>query len=154
MWKLTTVPLLSLLLIANASPLIQNNAAQTHFSLSKEQSESTHHHHHHHVADNSRMPSMESALNALRGASAQVVETFESVMSDLGDVSKHLTWSLPQKAVSARPDGWDFTVSTTALPQHSLRVKKPNNLGVDDVKQVQKLTHVKRCPNPNSIPAI
>jgi hypothetical protein len=25
---------------------------------------------------------------------------------------------------------------------------------VDDVKQVQNLTHVKRCPNPNSIPAI
>jgi len=151
MWKLTTVPLLSLLLIANASPLIQNNADQTHFSLSKEQSESTHHHH---VADNSRMPSMESALNALRGASAQVVETFESVMSELGDASKHLTWSLPQKAVNARPHDWDFTVSTTALPEHSLRVKKPNNLGVDDVKQVQKLIHVKRCPNPNSIPVI
>jgi hypothetical protein len=134
MWKKAALPLLSLLLNANASPLTQNNGPQTHFSLSKEHSESTHHHH---VAG-SRLPSMESALNALRGASAQVVETFESVMSELGDSSKHLTWSLPKKAVEARPNDWDFTVSTTALPEHSLRVKKPNNLGVDDVKQVPK----------------
>jgi hypothetical protein len=143
MWKFTAVPLLSLLLIANASPLIENNA-QTHFSLSKDKVESTHHQH---VASTNRVPSLESALNALRGASVQVVETFESVMSELGDASKHLTWSLPQKAVNARPGDWDFTVSTHALPEHSLRVKKPNNLGVDDVKQVQKLTQVKRSPN-------
>jgi len=79
---------------------------------------------------------MESTLNALRGASTQVLETFESVMSELGDTSNRLTWSLPKKAVQARPNGWDFTVSTTALPEHSLRVKKPSDLGVDDVKQV------------------
>jgi len=133
MWKKAALPLLSLLFTANASPLIQNNVPQTHFSLSKEHSESTLYHH---VAGDSRLPSMESALNALRGVSAQVVETFESVMSELGDASKHLTWSLPRKSAEARPNDWDFTVSTTALPEHSLRVKKPNNLGVDDVKQV------------------
>jgi hypothetical protein len=135
MWKKAALPLLSLLLTAKASPLTQNNAPQIHFSLSKEQFESTNHNHH--VVGN-RLPSMESALNALRGASAQVVETFESVMSELGDASKHLTWSLPKKTVEVRPNDWDFTVSTTALPEHSLRVKKPNNLGVDDVKQVPK----------------
>ena len=130
MWRITTLSLISLVLTSNSSPLSQNAGAQTPFRLSKGESTL------HPVVGVNRLPSIESALTALRGASAQVVETFENVMSELGDASKHLTWSLPRKTVKSRPDEWDFKVSSDALPDHALRVKKPNSLGVDDVKQV------------------
>jgi hypothetical protein len=95
------------------------------------------------AADGSRNPAMEYALKALGQASAQVIDTFETVMAELGDVSKHLTWSLPKKVVIPRPSGWDYTVSSAALPDHALRVKKPRSLGVDHVKQV--LSHNVSC---------
>lgn len=85
---------------------------------------------------NGRSAAIEKALKALDQVSSQVIETFESVMGELGDISKHLTWSLPKKVATPRLAGWDYTVSSTALPEHSLRVKQPNSLGVDDVKQV------------------
>ena len=139
---LSTIILLSLVLttyLTHANPLIQKP-----FSRPKEEAASTQTHRP--ANDGSRFPSKDVALKALSEASSQVIETFEIVMSELGDVSKHLTWSLPKKEVKARPHGWDFTVSTSALPEHSLRVKKPNSLGVDDVKQVCTLnwrrTHI------------
>ena len=94
----------------------------------------------HHSATGGRLPSLDVALKSLGEASSQVIETFENVMSELGDDAKRMTWSLPQKAVKARPHDWDFTVSTTALPEHSLRVKTPDGLGVDDVKQVPSIS--------------
>ena len=130
--SLSTFILLSVLLttyLAHANPLIQKP-----FYLPKEEAASKQAHRP--PSDGNRFPSMDVALKALDEASSQVIETFETVMSELGDVSKHLTWSLPKKEVKARPYEWDFTVSTSALPEHSLRVKKPGSLGVDDVKQV------------------
>jgi hypothetical protein len=136
---LSTIILLSLVLttyLTHANPLIQKP-----FNLPKEEAQT-----HRSANDGSRFPSKDVALKALSEASYQVIETFEIVMSELGDVSKHLTWSLPKKEVKARPHDWDFTVSTSALPEHSLRVKKPNSLGVDDVKQACTLnwrrTHI------------
>jgi hypothetical protein len=85
---------------------------------------------------NGRNAAMEFGLKALTQASAQVIETFETVMAELGDISRHMTWSLPKKNVTPRPDGWDYTVASGALPDHALRVKKPKSLGVDRVKQV------------------
>jgi hypothetical protein len=85
---------------------------------------------------NGRNAAMEYGLKALTQASAQVIETFETVMAELGDISRHMTWSLPKKNVTPRPDGWDYTVSSGVLPDHALRVKKPKSLGVDHVKQV------------------
>jgi len=84
----------------------------------------------------SRLPAVQSALKSLRDASPQVIETFEKVMAELGDISQSLTWMLPQKQVVPRPNDWDFTITTKALPEHSLRIKQPNELGVDDVRQV------------------
>ena len=84
-----------------------------------------------------RSAAIENALKALTQVSSQVLDTFESVMGELSDVSKHLTWSLPQKLATPRLSGWDYTVSSAALPEHSLRVKQPNSLGVDNVKQVR-----------------
>lgn len=84
-----------------------------------------------------RLPCLDVALQSLRDASAQVLDTFESVMSEFRDAANDLTWTLPRKNIVPRPDhDWDFSVSSSALPEHSLRVKKPNGLGVDDVKQV------------------
>ena len=130
--SLSAFILLSLVLttsLALANPLIQKP-----FNLPKEEAVSKQEYRP--AKDGSRFPSMDVALKALSEASSQVIETFETVTSELGDVSKHLTWSLPQKEVKARPHDWDFTVSTSALPEHSLRVKTPDGLGVDDVKQV------------------
>ena len=127
--SLYTFILLSLVLTtALGNPLIQKP-----FNLPKEEAASKQEYRP--AKDGSRFPSMNVALKALNEVSSQAIETFETVMSELGDVSKHLTWSLPQKEVELRHD-WDFTVSTSALPEHSLRVKEPDNLGVDDVKQV------------------
>lgn len=92
-----------------------------------------------HRSADGRGPAFKNALKALSQASSQVIETFETVMAELSDVSRHLTWSLPRKVVTPRLDGWDHTVSSAALPEHSLRVKQPNSLGVDDVKQVRSL---------------
>lgn len=114
---------------ALGNPLIQKP-----FNLPKEEAASKQEYRP--AKDGSRFPSMNVALKALNEVSSQAIETFETVMSELGDVSKHLIWSLPQKEVKVRPYDWDFTVSTSALPEHSLRVKEPDNLGVDDVKQV------------------
>jgi len=84
-----------------------------------------------------RLPCLDVALQSLLDASAQVIETFESVMSEFRDAANDLTWTLPKKNVVPRPThDWDFSVSSSALPEHSLRVKKPDSLGVDDVKQV------------------
>jgi len=83
-----------------------------------------------------RLPCLNFALQSLRDASSQVLETFESVMSELRDAARDMTWSLPKKNVVPRPDDWDFIVSSSALSEHSLRVKRPDGLGVDDVKQV------------------
>jgi len=110
-----------------ATPFI-NKSPQQPFNLPN------HATHESHKAD--RTPAMEYALKALSHASAQVIETFETVMAELDDVAKQLTWSLPKKSVRQRPDGWDYKVASAALPEHRLRVKKPNGLGVDDVKQV------------------
>jgi hypothetical protein len=87
-------------------------------------------------------PALDRALKSLSGVSQQVVETFESVMSELGsDVFKHLTWTLPHKDVVSRPDReWRYRVSSDATPEHSLRIREPKNLGVDDVKQVRIAT--------------
>ena len=82
------------------------------------------------------LPGLVSALDALKETTPHVIETFETVMAELSDVSKHLTWDLPKKHVTPRPHEWDYTVSTPALPEHRLRVKQPYKLGVDDVKQV------------------
>ena len=92
-----------------------------------------------HGSADGRSPAVENALKALSQASSQVIKTFETVMADLSDVSRHLTWSLPRKVVTPRLGGWDYTVSSAALPEHSLRVKQPNSLGVDDVKQVRSI---------------
>src|SRR6266496_254370 len=130
--SLSTFILLSLVLttyLARANPFVQNP-----FNLPKE--EPTSKQLHSPAQDGGRFPSMDVALEALSEASSEVIEIFETVMSELGNVSKHLTWSLPQKEVKARPHDWDFKVSTSALPEHSLRVKNPDSLGVDDVKQV------------------
>lgn len=82
--------------------------------------------------------SLDVALKELEGASQQVIDTFEAVMSELGsEVSTYLIWSLPHKNVRISKHKWDFEVSSNALPEHSLRVKVPNSLGVDDVKQVR-----------------
>jgi hypothetical protein len=95
-----------------------------------------------------RLPCLDVALQSLRDASAQVLDTFESVMSEFRDAANDLTWTLPKKNIVPRPDNnWDFSVSSSALPEHSLRVKKPNGLGVDDVKQVCFYN----CPTPCSL---
>ena len=128
---LSTLILLSLVLtpyVAHANPFIQK-------PLNILNAEATSKQEHRPAKDGSHSTSMDVALKALNEASSQVIETFEAVMSELGDVSKHLTWSLPKKEVNARPQDWEFTVSTSALPEHALRVKEPDNLGVDDVKQ-------------------
>lgn len=128
---LSTFILLSLVLTAyltHANPLLQKP-----LTILKE--ETTLKQEHRPAKDGSHSTSMDVALKALNEASSQVIETFEAVMSELGDVSKYLTWSLPEKEVNARPHDWDFTVSTSALPEHALRVKNPDSLGVDDVKQ-------------------
>lgn len=84
-----------------------------------------------------RLPCLDVALQSLSDASFEVLETFESVMSELRDAARELTWTLPEKNVLPRPSkDWDFTVASSALPEHALRVKKPKSLGVDDVKQV------------------
>jgi hypothetical protein len=84
-----------------------------------------------------RLPCLDVALQSLRDASAQVLDTFEAVMSEFRDAANDLTWTLPKKNIVPRPDkDWDFSVSSSALPEHALRVKKPDGLGVDDVKQV------------------
>ena|ERR1700676_534098 len=114
---------------AHAKPFI--TGPQTAFQLGDPSAQQSHS-----SANGGRNAAMEYAMKALTGVSAQVAETFETVMAELGDVSKHMTWSLPKKVVTPRPDGWDATVSSAALPEHSLRVKTPNSLGVDDVKQV------------------
>lgn len=114
--------------IVNGSPF-GSKSPQTPFNLPE----------HKHVsspASAGRNAAMEYAMKALTGVSSQVVETFETVMGELSDVSKHLTWSLPEKEATRRLDGWEYTVSSAALPEHALRVKKPDSLGVDDVKQV------------------
>lgn len=82
-----------------------------------------------------RHPGFEVVLEAFKAASPRTQEMFEAFLSGLADDSEHLDLSLPQKDVTLRP-AWDFTVSTAALPEHSLRVKRPNSLGVDDTKQV------------------
>ena len=130
--SLSTFILLSLVLttyLGHANPSVQKP-----FNIHKEEGASKQLHNP--AKDGGRFPSMDVALEALSEASSQVIEIFETVMSELGDVSKHLTWSLPQKEVKARPHDWEFKVSTSVLPEYSLRVKIPNNLGVDDVKQV------------------
>jgi hypothetical protein len=130
----TTVVLLFLVLttyLANATPFILDGT-QKPFQIPKSVSQSVHH-----TNIDGRVPCLDIALKSLGEASSQTIETFENVMSELGDVSKHMTWSLPQKKANARLHDWDFTVSTTALPEHSLRVKRPNNLGVDNVKQAR-----------------
>jgi len=83
-----------------------------------------------------RLPCLNFALQSLREASSQVIETFESVMAEFRDVARDMTWSLPKKHVVPRPNDWDFIVSSSALAEHSLRVKRPEGLGIDDVKQV------------------
>jgi hypothetical protein len=88
------------------------------------------------MASGDRLPCLEAALQSLHHASSQVLETFELIMSEFHDAAKDLTWTLPKKNILPRPTDWDFTISSSALPDHSLRVKKPNSLGVDDVKQV------------------
>jgi hypothetical protein len=82
-----------------------------------------------------RPASLKAALGSLHDASGKVVKTFEDVMAEIPEVSSRLTWELPQKSANKRLD-WDFTVSSEALPEHALRVKDPQELGVDDVKQV------------------
>jgi hypothetical protein len=124
----------SFVLLIVATPLVPNEH-QKPFNIPKQTPQPPHH-----SATGGRLPSLDVALKSLDEASLQLIETFENVMSELGDNAKHMTWSLPQKAVKARPHDWDFTVSTTALPEHSLRVKKPDSLGVDDVKQVPSLS--------------
>jgi hypothetical protein len=118
----------------SATPYIQKTF-QKPFKLATPDAEPAHS-----PADPATLPSLDSALKALSEVSYQVIETFETVMSELGgEVTKYLSWSLPQKEVTHRPHDWDYTVSTTALPEHSLRVKKPRGLGVDDVKQVKRI---------------
>jgi hypothetical protein len=130
----TILFVLSFVLLTLATPFVPNESQKV-FNIPKQNPQSGHH-----SATGSRLPSLDVALESLGEASSQVIETFENVMSELADDAKHMTWSLPQKAVKARPHDWDFTVSTTALPEHSLRVKKPDSLGVDDVKQVPLLS--------------
>jgi hypothetical protein len=114
--------------IVNGTPF-GSKSPQTPFNLPQDNVKSP-------ASSISRNAAMEYAMKTLTGVSSQVVETFETVMGELSDVSKHLTWSLPEKAVKPRPEGWAYTVSSAALPEHALRVKKPDSLGVDDVKQV------------------
>jgi len=109
---------------------VVQNAQQKTFNLPpkyREESDSPSSRHRH--------PGYEVAAEAFKAASPQVQEMFEAFISGLDDDFEHLTLSPPQKNVTLRP-AWDFTVSTTALPEHSLRVKRPNSLGVDDTKQV------------------
>ena len=125
--------------IVNGTPF-GSKSPQTPFNLPQDNVKSP-------ISSTSRNAAMEYAMKTLTGVSSQVVETFETVMGELSDVSKHLTWSLPEKAIKPRPEGWAYTVSSAALPEHALRVKKPDSLGVDDVKQVisvlaEKLTLV------------
>lgn len=87
--------------------------------------------------------SWSKAIDALKEASPQVLDTFTSVMSELGDAAPSLTWTLPQKDVLPRPnDDWDFIVSSKVLPGHSLRIKEPKKLGADNVKQVSLMRGV------------
>jgi len=86
--------------------------------------------------------SWSKAIEALKEASPQVLDTFTSVMSELGDAARSLTWTLPQKDVLPRPNDWDFIVSSKALPGHSLRIKEPKSLGVDNVKQVSLIRDI------------
>ena len=113
--------------LANANPLIQKP-----FTLPKDTAKQSYS-----PLTDGRPPPLDIALKALNEASSQVIETFENVMSELGDISNQFTWSLPKKEVTGPRHDWDFRVSTSVLPEHSLRVKKPDSLGVDDVKQVQ-----------------
>jgi len=89
-----------------------------------------------------RLPCLDVAFQSLRDASSQVLETFESVTSEFHDAVRDMTWTLPKKNVVPRSDNWDFNVSSSALPDHSLRGKRPDGLGVDDVKQV----YAQSCP--------
>jgi hypothetical protein len=114
--------------VAHATPFL--HGGQTPFHLSESST------HRDNPGSGGRPAAIEYALKALTEASAQVLETFETVMAELGDVAKDMTWSLPKKNITPRPHGWDYTVSSAALPDHALRVKKPNSLGVDHVKQV------------------
>src|SRR5579862_7075721 len=86
--------------------------------------------------ESARLSGILIALDSLKEASPQAIETFEKVMAELSDISEHLTWRLPEKKIASRPTGWDYTVSSSVLPEHRLRIKQPNKLGVDDVKQV------------------
>jgi hypothetical protein len=115
------------ILPVSASPLIQN-VPQKPFNLPTQDSKAVRL-----PANDGLWPSLDFGLEALSEASSQPIDTFEAVMLELGDTSK---WSLPKKEARPRLVDWDFTVSTSGLPQHSLRVKQPNSLGVDDVKQV------------------
>ena len=124
---------------AGASPFIQNGA-QKAFQLPN----GPVHANQRKLLHDDGQSSLSKAIEALKEASPRVVDTFNSVMSELGDVARDLTWSLPQKEVLPRPHDWDFTVSSKALPGHSLRIKEPKSLGVDNVKQVS-LTYVQRC---------
>jgi hypothetical protein len=126
-WKVLLTTALLTAGIVNGTPF-GSKSPQTPFNLPQDNLRSS--------VSTSRNAAMEYAMKTLTGVSSQVVETFETVMGELSDVSKHLTWSLPEKAVKPRPEGWAYTVSSAALPEHALRVKKPDRLGVDDVKQV------------------
>jgi hypothetical protein len=66
----------------------------------------------------------------------QTTETYQQVVAELGDDGFPFSWSVPPKEASKRVGVWEYSVASTALPDHSLRIKQPTGLGVDDVKQV------------------
>ena len=131
-FKILLATALSTVCLSAATPL-GHKLSQTPFKLGAQVPQAAH------GSPDGRSPALEHALKTLSQVSSQVIETFETVMADLSDVSRHLTWSLPRKVATPRLSGWDYTVSSAALPEHSLRVKQPNSLGVDDVKQVRSL---------------
>lgn len=126
MWRSLLFSALSVL-SAGASPLIQN-VPQKPFNVPTQDLK-----HIDVLGNDGHSGSSDVAMEFLAAAPSQLIETFEAVMSKLDDASK---WALPQKEARPRLHDWDFTVSTSGLPQHSLRIKEPNSLGVDDVKQV------------------
>ena len=105
--------------IVNGTPF-GSKSPQTPFNLPQDNVKSP-------ISSTSRNAAMEYAMKTLTGVSSQVVETFETVMGELSDVSKHLTWSLPEKAIKPRPEGWAYTVSSAALPEHAGRRPKPGS---------------------------
>jgi hypothetical protein len=121
------LPLLAQIGSVSASPLIHDEE-QSPFGLSEPFSKAAQS-----SAPKYPSASLEAEIKLLLNIIEDLAEeATDDVFGFTGGLMRDWTYS---KESHPRSD-WDITVSSEALPDHALRVRSPEDLGIDDVKQV------------------